>query len=246
MNWNELMPYFRQGNKVDNIFIGHVKDHDDIGPTLVGLANVSGGSIVVGMDLRNFHLYGSDVTQEWVDQLISQYCLPSIHCEVSLIQRGDKYVSLLTVKEGENKPFYYKRKCYTINQDTAALEIERELEIEMSVPNVIVQPVQVTQPVMETVEVVATKPVVANVPCAPSFSEKQTIEVSEAMYQPSLEETALEPVTISVVPLRKRVNTENLNKRQKKLLTYLQRRNSIRNKKYRELYGEKNCLLVAK
>ena len=57
MNWNELMPFLRQGNKPDNIFIGHVSDHDDVGPALVGLANASGGSIIVGMDLRNFHLY---------------------------------------------------------------------------------------------------------------------------------------------------------------------------------------------
>lgn len=205
------MPYIRRGNTPDNHFLGHVASQDELGPTMVALANASGGSIVLGMDVRNFHLYGSELMPEWVATLVSAHTVPRLAHDCHVIERGDKHLLLITVEAGKQKPYFYKGECFLIDQQTGELSVELAMS-----------------PVVNPIEEVT--PVLVNQPEEPSLATVPEVSTPAV----SVVEQVAVPVQLSI---RKRIDTNGLNRRQKKALTYLQKRQSIRNKKYRELYG---------
>ncbi|MBT5953506.1 hypothetical protein HOG98_02180 [bacterium] len=112
MNWPELMQLVRSGESGDTRFLSRVKSVDDLGPVLTALASGTGGHVVVGIDINQLHFLGSDITLEWIQALIQDYCNPFFEIKVDKIQRDSKSVVCIQVFEGKLKPFFYKKKCF--------------------------------------------------------------------------------------------------------------------------------------
>ncbi|MBT6120169.1 hypothetical protein HOH45_01730 [bacterium] len=112
MNWPELMQLVRSGESGDRRFLSRVKSVDELGPILTALASGSGGHIVIGIDINQLHFLGSEVTLEWIETLIQDYCNPFFEIKFHKIQRDSKSVICIQVFEGKLKPFFYKKKCF--------------------------------------------------------------------------------------------------------------------------------------
>jgi len=114
MDWITLLSYVRQKESSDLKFFPQVSHVTDMGPTISGMLNHKGGYIFLGMDNRNFHLIGTSFSKEEVDSLCESFIQPSCHLEVSFINRLEKLVMVISVPEGQEKPYYFNNTCYVM------------------------------------------------------------------------------------------------------------------------------------
>lgn len=102
----------------------------DLAKDLVAFSNSSGGYITLGIDDKNGHLIGETVTKEWIMAVARSKCEPKISPNVVDIDKAGKKIILITVYEGNAKPYYYENKCYIRDHKTtrlATMEEERSL-----------------------------------------------------------------------------------------------------------------------
>jgi len=114
MDWITLLSYVRQKENSDLKFFPQISNVTDIGSTISGMLNHKGGHIFLGMDNRNFHLIGTTFSKENVDSLCDSFIQPSCQLDVSFINRLDKLVMVITVPEGQEKPYYFNNTCYVM------------------------------------------------------------------------------------------------------------------------------------
>ena len=115
MDWNFVLNYLRQGDSYEAKFFGSITSLDDFGQTLVAMANTKGGYIFIGVDVNNYHLKGTDVDRSFVDSVIQQFCTPKPSIDVSFVNKNEKVICVVYIKETNQKPYYYKRKCYVMD-----------------------------------------------------------------------------------------------------------------------------------
>lgn len=114
MDWITLLSYVRQKESSDLKFFPKISNVADMGSTISAMLNHKGGHIFLGMDNRNFHLIGTSFSKEEVDSLCSSFIQPSCQLDVSFINRLDKLVMVITVPEGQEKPYYFNNTCYVM------------------------------------------------------------------------------------------------------------------------------------
>jgi len=115
MTWEELLALLDQGEGQSVEFEKTVPTEDDIAREMVAFANADGGKIIYGLDDKNKHLVGVELTpnlKENIENVAKKSCSPSINAAVEVFERGDKKIVIITVPEGDDKPFRYDEIVY--------------------------------------------------------------------------------------------------------------------------------------
>jgi len=109
-------------------FFGSNCQSDDFGAIVTAFANTKGGYIVIGFDRNNYHLTGTEISKEWVDNLIKSFCVPKIEYECFEIEKNEKRIMVINISQNYDKPYYFNDKCYVLNTQNSKITImEKEI-----------------------------------------------------------------------------------------------------------------------
>ena len=208
MNWNELVENMRDGNTNTTRFIPKVYHADDIGPLLVAIASAEGGRIFVGVDLMNYHLVGSNLSEKWLHNLIQIYCKPSVSIKIDLITKSEKVVTCIQVEPNLQKNCTYRGKLYVMEDSACRLAKQEEIVAKKALNKDLYQEEDHTETTEETTdeETLNAYPIENETETAkPTFPNSETVPP--------------------------------INDRQSEILEYLESESSIKNKIYRELFS---------
>ncbi|MBI5399634.1 putative DNA binding domain-containing protein [Candidatus Saganbacteria bacterium] len=115
MNWDDILALLEQGEGQAVEFEKSVPAEDDIARELVAFSNADGGKIVYGLDDKNKHLVGADVGDDfsdWLARVGKSHCSPAISPQVDVFEKGNKKIIIITVAEGDDKPYRSDDICY--------------------------------------------------------------------------------------------------------------------------------------
>lgn len=115
MNWEEIVTLLEQGEGQSVEFEKQIPSQEDISRDMVAFANSDGGKIVLGLDDKNKHLVGveaGDDFRNWIKELGESRCTPKIVPQVEIIDRGGKKIVVVSVSEGDEKPYKTDDICY--------------------------------------------------------------------------------------------------------------------------------------
>jgi predicted HTH transcriptional regulator len=115
MTWEEIITLLEQGEGQSVEFEKQVPTPEDLARDMVAFANSDGGKIILGLDDKNKHLVGIEAGEEFknlVKEIGEKRCSPHILPNVQLIDRGVKKVAVITVLEGDEKPYKADDICY--------------------------------------------------------------------------------------------------------------------------------------
>lgn len=133
MDWSDIINYLDQGEGQAVEFEKGVPSADDLAREMVAFANSDGGKIIYGIDDKNKHLIGlniDDTFRDWVDDVGKSRCAPTIHPVVEIVEKGEKKIAVISIPEGDEKPYKTDDICYIrdVNISRPARE-EEESEI---------------------------------------------------------------------------------------------------------------------
>lgn len=112
MTWKKIVSLIAQGEGPSLEFKKRLKDSHDLAKELCAFSNGTGGNIVLGLDDKNGHLTGETASKEWITAIAKSKCTPSILPRVTTIEKAGKNILLITVLEGNQKPYYTDNVCY--------------------------------------------------------------------------------------------------------------------------------------
>lgn len=121
MNWEEVIQLIRLGESSRLRFFGQLSDEETLGTVMVGMSNDSGGRIVLGLDLSNTHLCGSDLDQAWLNTFTQNHLSSPLEVTLHRVPRNDRYLVVLEIEEGRNKPYYFDNMCFVMEGKTPKL-----------------------------------------------------------------------------------------------------------------------------
>jgi len=128
LDWDTLLGLIETSRTSPDIrFITEVTSESDIIPTITALANTHGGKIIIGMDIKNLHLVGTTVTEEWLKKVVKKICTPFIHFDTDILLKNNKHVVCIIVPEGQQKPYYYYKLSHVLDGKTIRLADDREI-----------------------------------------------------------------------------------------------------------------------
>ncbi|MBU0573517.1 MAG: putative DNA binding domain-containing protein [Candidatus Margulisbacteria bacterium] len=131
MNWDEIITLLEQGEGQSVEFEKFIPKPDDIARDLVAFANSDGGKIVYGLDDKNKHLTGVDIGDDFNDvleEIAAKKCSPKISLESIVVSKAEKKIVIITVPEGDEKP--YKTDEIVYIRDGALSRPAREEEVQ--------------------------------------------------------------------------------------------------------------------
>lgn len=226
VDWQSVLSCMRDGESAESVFIPSVSVADEIGPYLSAMANSKGGKVFVGVDLKNYHLTGSKKDKQWFENITQEYCRPQPKMDIKAVEKNDKLILVLSLSGNENKPYYYKNTCYVMDGSKPKVALAEK------------------QSLAQQIQVLDTRlnPVVEDTSQLPISKEEAdqinsiTNELIEIQNDPVFDdiEDPISSINSSDIEV---VDTSTLNERQQKALDVISRENSIRNKKYRQLFG---------
>jgi len=131
MNWNDIINFLDQGEGQAVEFEKGVPSSDDLARELVAFSNSDGGRIIYGIDDKNKHLVGLEIDDDfadWVKEIAENRCSPIIKPNVEIIEKNTKKIAVITVPEGDDKPYKTDDICYIrdVNISRPAREDEEE------------------------------------------------------------------------------------------------------------------------
>ncbi len=109
------MALLDQGEGQSVEFEKSIPSEDDIARELVAFANADGGKIIYGLDDKNKHLVGVEVKddfEDWLKSIGKNRCSPSIVPSIEITEKADKKIIIITVPEGDDKPYRSDEICY--------------------------------------------------------------------------------------------------------------------------------------
>jgi len=115
MDWSEVIALLEQGEGQAIEFEKQIPSPDDLARDMVAFANSDGGRIVLGLDDKNKHLIGVEVGDDFKNTIRvigEKRCSPRIFPEVEILDRGGKKIVIITINEGEEKPYKTDDICY--------------------------------------------------------------------------------------------------------------------------------------
>lgn len=115
MTWDEILALLEQGEGQSVEFEKNIPAEDDIARELVAFSNADGGKIIYGIDDKNKHLIGVNPNnhfEDWIKDIAKNHCSPSIAPGVSIFEKADKTIVILSVPEGLDKPYKSDEICY--------------------------------------------------------------------------------------------------------------------------------------
>ncbi|MFA5878895.1 MAG: ATP-binding protein [Candidatus Margulisiibacteriota bacterium] len=127
MDWQNLLQYLKKGENKHINFISTLTSEDDLGAALVAFSNTEGGGhIFIGIDIINYHLRGTEIDDKFINTLIEKFCNPVFKPTATIIKRNDQKILVITVAEGNNKPYLFKKRCYVRDEKNTRLAIKEE------------------------------------------------------------------------------------------------------------------------
>lgn len=115
MNWNEVMQLLEQGEGQSVEFDKFVPSPDDIAREIVAFSNSDGGKLILGIDDKNKHLIGVDIEEDTLNKILEvgrTRCSPTITPYIDVLDKGGKKIIVLTIHEGDEKPYKTDDICY--------------------------------------------------------------------------------------------------------------------------------------
>lgn len=135
MNWEEIITLLEQGEGQSVEFEKIIPTSEDLARDIVAFANADGGKIVLGIDDKNKHFVGIEIEspesfKTWIKELAEKCCTPRIVPVVDVVDRGQKYIAIITVAEGDEKPYKTDDICYIRdNSDSRPAKEDEEKSI---------------------------------------------------------------------------------------------------------------------
>ena len=94
MSWRDVLACLKIGEGSQIEFLPSIIVADDLLKYCIAFLNEAGGRIIVGIDDKNSHLLGSNVSHHFVETIL-QKIIPPAPINIEEIQRGDRTVLLL-------------------------------------------------------------------------------------------------------------------------------------------------------
>lgn len=128
MNWDGFLNFIKKSAHNEVKFFGSSCQSDDFGAIVTAFANTKGGYIVIGFDRNNYHLTGTEISRDWIDNLIKSFCVPKIEYECFEIEKNEKKIMVINISQNYDKPYYFNDKCYVLNTQNSKITImEKEI-----------------------------------------------------------------------------------------------------------------------
>ncbi|MEK9657069.1 MAG: RNA-binding domain-containing protein [bacterium] len=118
MKWQQVVQLINRNVEYNIKFFNDVEKFDDLGAYMTAYANVEGGQIVIGVDIKNLHLTGTKQNKDWVKKHSEKYIKPSINYQIVEIKKDSKTLIVIKVKRSNQRPCYYKNLCYVLDKDS--------------------------------------------------------------------------------------------------------------------------------
>jgi len=223
MDWNDILDLVTNGENKKVKFMARVMNENEIGPIIAAMSNNKlGGLIVIGFDLKNYHLIGSNIDFKWIEDNVLVNCYPRVHFETDTILKNEKKILVLKIFPGNSTPYFFKKKCYVCDDKfgrLASIEEESELRDRQKVDpgsEEISQHSFFTKTEKEVVP--ETNEIV--------FKKIENPDLNILKYNNNKLSTNKVPTEIEL----------DLNERQQKVLDYLKTNFKITNKQYRNMH----------
>jgi len=236
LDWTTLLTYMREGESPTRKFYTSIDSEDEIGPTITALANTDGGKFFIGIDLKNYHLWGTSISREWLALVVKNNCSDDIELTIDFIEKNGKLILVGDVNEGQKKPYYYKNTCYIMDGATpkvALLEkVNNRFDSLESLTNLSEDEFEEQDIAEITNELISL-----NLDHNPeSSSEPENNGSFEIDINSAPKEIVIEDPVIVTSHQESRESSHDLNKRQLDSLEFLKGNEFIKNKMYRELF----------
>jgi predicted HTH transcriptional regulator len=131
MTWEEIMALLDQGEGQAVEFEKSIPSEDDIARELVAFSNADGGKLIYGIDDKNKHLVGIEVKLDIEDLIKSigkNHCSPPISSAIETIEKAEKKIVIITVPEGDDKPYRSDEICYVRDGSVSRPAEENEVK----------------------------------------------------------------------------------------------------------------------
>jgi len=114
--WEEILELLEQGEGQSLEFEKSIPSQDDLAREFVAFSNSDGGKLILGLDDKNKHLLGIEVNDnfvQWLNEIGQNKCVPPIKlASVEIFTREPKKIAIITINEGDEKPYKTDDICY--------------------------------------------------------------------------------------------------------------------------------------
>ncbi|MDD4527905.1 MAG: ATP-binding protein [Candidatus Margulisbacteria bacterium] len=124
MSWKNIIDCLRTGEDEFTEFLTSVDSVETILKYVIAFLNNKGGRIIVGIDDKNDHLIGSNVSISFIETAL-QKIEPHSNIEVENVIRSGKNIIYIKVPDGRSKPYSYKNKYY-LRKDKDVEKLRKE------------------------------------------------------------------------------------------------------------------------
>ena len=112
MSWEKALELLKSGESEQLEFIHFLTDWEEVARQIVALSNGEGGRIIIGLDDKNKHLTGTDLSKDDIINISHDFCSPKILPHVEIITREGRNIVVINVPEGNIKPYSSKGTIY--------------------------------------------------------------------------------------------------------------------------------------
>lgn len=133
MTWEDILALLDQGEGQAVEFEKSVPSEDDIAREMVAFSNTDGGKIIYGIDDKNKHLVGVEIKdlddlEDLIVRIGRNHCLPSISPSIEVVEKAGKKILVITVPEGDDRPYRSDEICYIRDGYTTRPAKENEVK----------------------------------------------------------------------------------------------------------------------
>lgn len=219
MTWDDLLACLRQPESMDLRFFKKDPELDSLAIVMTAMANAEGGTIIIGIDHKNLHFFGSHLTDAVLRPIVRQYCRNQFSITPSIIVRGDKSIVAIQVHESTTKPVFFRDACYLYMGGESQFFIAEDPFAVPSVDGLFEAEGQTDLTTWTAAPVVES----------PVFEEPEAP-------QPSIEPSVVYEMPEETAPQQTQL-FDTLNDRQRQAMVFMKNNPTIRNQVYREMFG---------
>jgi predicted HTH transcriptional regulator len=117
MDWQKFLSYVNIGESKQLKFLGDVSSTETVGHLLVAMANTNGGKLFIGFDVKNYHFKGTELSREYIQDIIDIHITPKLELTIDFFNRDEKVVMIITLPENTTKPYYFNKMCFTMDDN---------------------------------------------------------------------------------------------------------------------------------
>jgi len=131
MTWEDIVALLDQGEGQSVEFEKSVPSEDDVAREMVAFSNADGGKIIYGIDDKNKHLVGVEFkgdVEDWIKDIGKNHCTPSISPQVAIFEKAEKKIVIITVPEGDDRPYRSDEICYIRDGNVSRPAKENEVK----------------------------------------------------------------------------------------------------------------------